>query len=48
MAHLIYSVLPNPRRSIIKVHPDVSIAQCVDIMTKANIGALVVSDDINI
>ena len=30
------------------VHPDISIAQCVEMMIQDNIGALVVTDDINI
>lgn len=44
MANLIHSILPNPRRPIVYVHPDVSIAQCVEMMVQGNIGALVVSD----
>lgn len=48
MSNLIYSILPNPPREIVRVHPDISIEQCVDIMIKDNIGALVVTDDDNL
>ncbi|MCX7117393.1 MAG: CBS domain-containing protein [Legionellales bacterium] len=48
MANLIYSILPVPRRAIVFVHPDVSLAQCVTMMVQDNIGALVVSDDVTI
>ena len=48
MSNLIYSILPNPAREIVYVHPDVSVEQCVDIMIKRNIGALVVTDDDNL
>ena len=47
MSYLIHSILPQPRRPIAIVHPDVSVAQCVDMMVQDDIGALVVSDDIN-
>lgn len=42
MADLIYSVLPRPRRAITYVGPDLTIEECVDLMTKEDIGALVV------
>lgn len=45
MAHLIYSVLPQPRRPIVYVHSKVTVAQCIDMMTKQDIGALVIRDD---
>ena len=48
MANLIHSILPQPRHPIAYVNPDVSIAQCVEIMIQHNIGALVVGDDENI
>ncbi len=48
MANLIHTILPLPRRPITFIHPDVSVAQCVDIMVRDNIGALVVTDDDNI
>ncbi len=48
MANLIHSILPHPRRPITYTHPDVSVAQCVDIMVQGNIGALVVTDDDNV
>ncbi len=48
MSNLIYSILPNPAREIVYVHPDVSVEQCLDIMIKRNIGALVVTDDDNL
>lgn len=44
MAHLIYSVLPNPLRPITFVEPLVSVAKCVAIMAEQDIGALVVRD----
>lgn len=44
MAHLIYSILPNPRREIAFVEPQVTVSRCVNIMTDLDIGALVVSD----
>eukprot|EP01012_Entosiphon_sulcatum_P033960 TRINITY_DN43012_c0_g1_i1.p1 TRINITY_DN43012_c0_g1~~TRINITY_DN43012_c0_g1_i1.p1 ORF type:complete len:161 (+),score=15.79 TRINITY_DN43012_c0_g1_i1:50-484(+) len=42
MAHLIYSALPQPRRAIVYVNPRVTVAQCIDLMIKENIGAIVV------
>jgi CBS domain-containing protein len=48
MANLIHSILPQPRRPIAYIHPDVSVAQCVAMMVQDNIGALVVTDDENI
>lgn len=48
MANLIHSILPEPRRAITYIHPDVTVAQCVDTMVQENIGALVVTDDENI
>ncbi len=48
MSNLIYSILPNPPREIVFVHPDVSVAQCVEMMVHSNIGALVVTDDNNL
>jgi len=48
MAYLLHSILPQPRRPITYVHPDVSIAQCVTMMVEDGIGALVVTDDINL
>ena len=48
MANLIHSILPQPNRPIIYTHPDVSVAQCVEIMVQHNIGALVVTDDDNL
>lgn len=44
MAHLIYSVLPYPRRAIIFVEPELSVESCVELMIAQNIGALVVRD----
>ncbi len=46
MAHLIYSALPQPRRPIVYVHPHVTVSQCVEVMTKQDIGALVLRDEI--
>lgn len=48
MSNLIYSILSQPPREIVYVHPDVSIAQCVDLMMTRKIGALVVTDDDNL
>lgn len=45
MTQLIYSALPQPRRPLVSVPPVVSVAQCIDMMTKQNIGALVVLDE---
>lgn len=45
MAHLIYSALPHPTRSITFVASDTSVAQCVEIMTTQDIGALVIRED---
>lgn len=45
MAHLIYSVLPYPRRDIVYVGPQLSVADCVELMIAQNIGALVVRSD---
>lgn len=45
MAQLIYSALPQPRRPIVYVHSKLSVAQCIDIMNKQNIGALVIRDE---
>ena len=45
MAHLIYSVLPIPPRKIIYIKPDDSVKKCIDLMTKLDIGALVVVDE---
>lgn len=47
MSVLIQNILPSPKRAIIFIHPDLNIKQCVDIMTRDNIGALVVTDDYN-
>lgn len=42
MAYLIYSILPDPRRPVVYVDPDLSVADCVKKMCDDNIGALVV------
>ncbi len=42
MAHLIYSALPLPRRPIISVNPRVTVAQCIGMMIRHNIGAIIV------
>jgi len=44
MAHLIHSVLPNPRRPIIYIDPKLSVIHCANLMTSQNIGALVVRE----
>ncbi|AHE67473.1 CBS domain-containing protein [Legionella oakridgensis] len=48
MSQLLHSILPQPRRPIVYIHPDVSVAQCVELMIQDNIGALVVTDDENL
>ncbi|MBA2653231.1 MAG: CBS domain-containing protein [Tatlockia sp.] len=45
MTQLIYSALPQPRRPMVTVPPVVSLSQCVDMMIKQNIGALVVREE---
>jgi CBS domain-containing protein len=45
MTDLIYSALPQPRRPIVYVNSEVTVAECVDMMSKEDIGALVVRDD---
>src|SRR6185436_409585 len=42
MATLIYSILPEPRRSIVYIEPTFKIIECVNLMTAKDIGALVV------
>ncbi|WP_028387554.1 CBS domain-containing protein [Legionella fairfieldensis] len=44
MTHLIYSALPQPRPPVIYIHSQASVAQCVEMMSKKDIGALVVQD----
>jgi CBS domain-containing protein len=44
MAELLHSVLSNPRRQIVYIHPEDSIRKCVDMMNECDIGALVVID----
>ena len=41
MTQLIFSALPQPRRPMVTVPSVVSLSQCVDMMIKQNIGALV-------
>lgn len=48
MSNLIYSILPQPAREIVYIHPDLSIEQCVQLMQSRKIGALVVTDDDNL
>lgn len=48
MANRLYSVLNRPRGQFARVHPDVSVSQCVQIMKSSDIGALVVMDEYNI
>lgn len=47
MADLIFTALPQPRRPILYIHPYITVTQCVEMMTKSNVGALVVLDDSN-
>lgn len=48
MTHPIFSALPQPRRPIVFINPDVTVNECVKIMINKDIGALVVRDDQNI
>ncbi|WED41935.1 CBS domain-containing protein [Legionella cardiaca] len=48
MAHLIFSALPQPRRTIEFISPNVTVDECVKKMTDLDIGALVVRDEENI
>ncbi|WP_133130088.1 CBS domain-containing protein [Legionella yabuuchiae] len=45
MAHILRSILPQPRRPIVKVYPDVVVKQGVEMMVHENIGALVVANE---
>lgn len=47
MAHLIHSVLPNPPRKIVYIHPDDTVKKSIDLMNDLDIGALVVVDTEN-
>lgn len=44
MAHLIFSALPQPRRPIAFITPDITVDDCVKKMTEQDIGALVVCE----
>ncbi|MDP1604403.1 MAG: CBS domain-containing protein [Legionella sp.] len=48
MTQLIYSVLPRKRRPIIFINPELSVAECVELMFAEDIGALVVHDDLKL
>lgn len=45
MAYLIHSVLPVPRRPIVFINPNLSVLDCIVLMTERDIGALVVKDN---
>ncbi|MBN9231233.1 MAG: CBS domain-containing protein [Legionella sp. 40-6] len=45
MTELIHSVLPQPPRPIVYIHPEDSIRKCIDLMSELDIGALVVVDN---
>lgn len=45
MAELLHSVIPEPRREIVYIHPEDSIRKCIDLMSDLDIGALVVVDE---
>lgn len=47
MSRILRSLIPEPRRSIVRVYPDVGIQQGVSLMVQENIGALVVADEEN-
>jgi len=42
MTQLIFSALPNPRRPIVYIEPTLSVEDCVALMIKEDIGAVVV------
>jgi CBS domain-containing protein len=44
MTDLIYNILPNPRRPIVYIKPDLKVSDCVKLMLDNDIGALVVHD----
>ncbi|MDI9817733.1 MULTISPECIES: CBS domain-containing protein [unclassified Legionella] len=46
MAHLIFSALPQPRRPIVYIQPDITVSECVNLMTDQDIGALVIGDKV--
>lgn len=48
MSTLLESILPDEKRSIVSIRPDISIAQCVELMVQENIGAVVVTDEDNL
>ncbi|KTC85365.1 MULTISPECIES: CBS domain-containing protein [Legionella] len=48
MAHLIYSALSEPRRPIVYVSPKTTVSQCIKLMIKENIGAVVVLERNNL
>lgn len=44
MADLIHNVLPEPRRKVLSIHPEDTIRNCIDLMIKNDVGALIVLD----
>ncbi len=48
MSQLLQNILPEPRRKLVFVYPDVSVSQCCEIMAQNDIGALLVSDEVNV
>ncbi|KTD34015.1 CBS domain-containing protein [Legionella israelensis] len=48
MASLLSNVLPEPRRKLVFVYPDVSISQCCELMIENDIGSLLVTDEYNL
>lgn len=48
MAHLIYSALSEPRRPIVYVSPETTVSQCIKLMIKENIGAVIVLERNNL
>lgn len=48
MSNLLSNVLPEPRRKVVFVYPDVSIYQCCEIMVENDIGSLLVIDEYNL
>ena len=44
MSQLIHSILPDPRREIVYITPDLTVFECVNLMISRDIGALVVHD----
>lgn len=47
VTQIIDSILPHPKRTIVYIHPAATVSQCVDLMVREDIGAVVVTDEDN-